>query len=41
MSNKKRGLGKGLSALISDKPSMESILSSQLKPMIMVVRRYS
>lgn len=28
MSTKKRGLGKGLSALISDKPSMESILSS-------------
>lgn len=31
MSNKKRGLGKGLSALISDKPSMESILSSTVE----------
>lgn len=29
MSTKKRGLGKGLSALIGDKPSLESILSAE------------
>ena len=31
MSTKKRGLGKGLSALIGDKPSLETILSAELE----------